>query len=255
MSLSNILKEMEINRANAEMDVSMGSPETYGGRIGLKKAATETLKRLRLQYRSELTGSAIFILVTGSNKDLFSEIASQEKFECFSADPEDFYKDLASRINPSLFGRESIRHLFNIAGNLLEDKAMELDIASYPMLMFNDKYNTAVSNAEEFARVLKAAVNDQVGSEIVGINAINSIVDKAISKGHSASVTPVILNTSDEKFALDLQNNLKRLTTKVFLVVAGKASKTVTGTKEALVVKNVTEESVAEALSSIRNKI
>lgn len=255
MSLSTILKEMELNRPNANMDVSMGSPETYGARLGLKRAGTEALKRLKIDYRSELLKSTLFILVTGPAKDAFNELASSEAFGCFSTDPEEFYRDLASRINPTLFGRESARHLFNIAGNILEDKCMELDIASFPMVMFNEKYNMGVNSVEDFIPLIRNAINDQVGSEIVGINAINSIVDKAISKNHSATVTPVILNTGDEKFALDLLKNLKRLTPKVFLVVAGKASKALNGAEGAISVKNVSEESVGEALTKIKSKI
>jgi hypothetical protein len=255
MSLTTILKEMETNRPNAEMDVHLGTETTYGGRVGLKWAATETLKRLKLDYRNELMASTVFIIVTGAGRDQFTELASNEAFGCFSTDPEELYKDLASKINPTLFGREGVRQLFNIAGNLLEDKALELDIDSYPMLQFNDKYNRAVGNVEDFASVIKSAINDQVGSEIVGINAIHSIVDKAIGKNHAALVTPLVLNTSDEKFALDLQNNLKRLTPKVFLVAAGKASKDLNKTKDVVLVKTVSEESVGEALGTIRSKI
>ena len=255
MSLSSILKEMETNRPNAEMDVQMGNPSTYGGRVGLKRAAQETLKRLRLDYRNELKASTFFIIVTGSDRDAFTELASSEKFDCFATDPDDFFKDLTSRINPTLFGREGVKNLFNIAGNILEDKANELDIGSYPMLSFSDKYNRNVANAEEFSALIRTAICDQVGPEIVGINAFSSILDKAINKKHSATVTPVVLNTSDEKFALDLQNDLKRLTSKVFLVVAGKATKNVNQAKDVFKVKTVSEESVGEALSSIRNKV
>ena len=255
MSLNSILKEMAVNRPNAEMDVQMGGESTYRSREGLKRAATETLKRLKLDYRNELMTSTAFIIVTGASKDQFSDLASGDTFGCFSADPEEFYKDLASKINPSLFGREGVRQLFNIAGNILEDKALELDINSYPMLMFNEKYNRAVNNVDDFSALIRNAINDQVGSEIVGINAVHSIVDKAISKNHSAVVTPIVLNTADEKFALDLQVNLKRLTSRVFLVVAGKASKDLSKAKDALLVKTVSEETVDEALITIRNKI
>lgn len=255
MSLVNILKEMETNRPNAEMDVHMGSEATYGGRLGLKRAATETLKRLKLDYRNELMASTVFIVVTGDNNKSFVDVASSGNFGCFSVDPDRFYKDLTSKINPSLFGRESVKNLFNIAGNILEDKALDLDINSYPMLSFNEKYNSAVNSAEDFVPLIRNAVNDQVGSEIVGIDAVHSIVDTAIGRNHSAVVTPVILSTLDEKFALDLQNNLKRLNSNVFLVVAGKASKALLKNRDVVLVKTVSEESIGEALSSIRNRI
>jgi len=254
MELKTILEKMETSRPNAEMEVQTNPASTYGGRLGLKRAATETLKQLRIEYHRQLLSSTVFIIVAGSNKDRFSELASSDAFGCFSVDPEEFYKDIASRINPSLFGRESTRALFNIAGNVLEDKALELDIQSYPSLAFSEKYNRGVSGPDDFASLIRSAVNDQVGSEIVGINAVYSIVDKAIGKKHAATVTPVVLNTSDENFALDLQTNLKRLTKKVFLVVAGK-SKTLKAIKDVIFVKDVSEESVGEALTTIRGKL
>ncbi len=255
MSLVKILREMEENRPNSEMVLTMENPNTHGAKVGLKRSATEALLRLRTEYRKELLASTVFIITTGTAKDQFTELASNEIFDCFSADPEEFYKDIASRIDPTLYKRESIRHLYNIAGNILEDKCLELDIISFPMLMFSEKYNIGVTNAEEFAASLKNSINDQVGSEIVGINAVNSIVDLAIKRNHSAKVTPLVLNTSDEKLALDLLKNLKRLTPRTFLVVAGKSSKELKDNKEVILVKNVTEDTVGEALTSIRNKI
>jgi hypothetical protein len=265
MSLKSILKEIETNRPNAEMDVTLGTPATYGGRVGLKRAATESMKRLRVDYRNKLMESTVFIVVTGSGRDAFTEVASSGEFNCFTADPEDFFKNLTSRISPTLFGREGARSLFNIAGNILEDKAGELDINSYPVLAFNDKYNVSVKTPEDFVQVIKGAITEQVGSEIVGINTLHSIVDVAIKRGHAEEVTPVLLNTADEKFALDLHKNLKKhmltdgtfrgVAKSVFLVVAGKASKDFSANKEAILVKKVSEESVGEALASIRNKL
>jgi hypothetical protein len=263
MSLSTILKEIETNRPNAEMDVAMGNPQTLGGRQGLKRAATEAVKRLTLDYRKELLASTSFIVVTGTARDSFVELASGDTFGCFSSDPERFFKDLTSRIDSRLFGREGAKQLFNIADNILYDKAMELDLASYNGLAFNDKYNRGVKTAQDFEVIVRDAIVDQVGSEIVGIDAVYSLATAAIKKGHEASVTPVILGTDDEKFALDLYKNLKTrilsdgmktgLTPNVFLVVAGKASKEVQKLGEH--VKAVNEASVAEALTSIRNRV
>lgn len=256
MSLVKILREMEENRENSEMVLMQENPATYNSRLGLKRAAAENIRRLRIDYQKELLGSTIFIVTTGASSGQFTELASNETFGCFSADPDAFYRDIAYRIDPSLYTRESIRYLFNTAGNILEDKCLELDIVSFPMVMFSEKYNEGVSNAEEFSVVLKRAINDQVGSEIVGINAVSSIVDSAIKKNHSAKVTPVILSTQDESFALDLVNNLKKqLKRPTFLVIAGKSSKALRDNKEAVLVKNVSEESVGEALTSIRNKV
>jgi hypothetical protein len=149
--------------------------------------------------------------------------------------------------------------------NLLQDKALDLDIQSYNGLMFNERYNTAVTTAEELVPVLRRAVNEQVGSEIVGINAIFSIVDQAITKQHSEIVTPVILSTDDESFALDLLKNLKShrgadginrgLTQNVFLVAAGNVSKGLKELGVAIPIKKVSEDSVGEVLADIRAKV
>lgn len=265
MSLNKIITEIEANRPQAESDVHMGSPSTYNARIGLKRAAVSAMERLKDQYSKELLASTVFIVVTGSARTSFAETASGDSFGCFSTDPEDFFKDLTGRIDQSLFGRESTAKLFNIAGNILYDKAMELDIASYSGLSFNEKYNLGVKKADDFIPVIRDAIIDQVGSEIVGINAVHSIINKALEKRHSAPITPLILNTQSEKFALDLFKNLKRhkstdgttrgLTSKVFLVIAGKPSKTFQTIPEALLVKSVTEDSVGEALTMIKNKV
>lgn len=254
MSLSNILNEMELNRPAAEMNPNVGPLETLNGRIGMKRNASEANKRLKLQYRKELMAQAVYIVVTGANRDSFTEVASGEEFGCFVADPDEFFKDLSSKIDKSLFGRETTKNLFNIATNILEDKAMELDIGSYPMLAFNEKYNVTVSNAEEFVPVIRTAVVDQVGSELVGLNAVYSVVDKAIHRKYAANVTPVVLSTSDERFALDLSKNLKRLTEKVFLVTVGKASKELKSVLGAFSIKEANVDSVGQILTAIRSK-
>ena len=255
MSLSQILKEMAVTKPIAEADITMENPGTYNARVGLKKASEEQLKYLKLQYRNELRSSLAYIVVTGGQRGAFTELATTDTFGCFSVDPEAFYMDLASRVSPALFGRESIKYMFNIVSNILEDKATELELRSYPMLSFNDKYNRAVNNVQELAEVIKEAINDQVGSELVGLDAAYSVVDMAIQKNHTAAVTPIILSTGDEKLALDLQKNLKRLTSKVFLVVTGKASKSLQLADGAIAVKTVNEDSVGSALSAIKSKL
>jgi hypothetical protein len=265
MSLKTILNEIETNKTNSEMDVSLGHPSTLGGRLGLKRAATEAVSRLKDQYYDELRASTAFIVVTGPNAESFSKLSGSDDFGCFSSDSDAFFKDLTSRINPKLFGRESVRALFNIASNILEDKAMELDIKSYNMLQFNDKYNSAVNKAEDFVPLVRNAVLDQVGAEIVGLNTVKTLVSTAIEKKHSAPVTPIVLNTPDERVAVDLFRNLKShvnkngekrgLTSKVFLVFTTKMPTNFKGVENVYAVKHVSNETVSEVLTAIKTKI
>lgn len=265
MSLQTILKDIELNREFAEMNAELGPETTRVGRMGQKRNAVENIKRLKAQYRKELMTSTLFIIVTGSARNHFADMATGETFGCLANDPDSIYTELASKIDTRLYGRESTKNLFNIITNLLQDKALDLDIQSYNGLMFNERYNTTVTTAEELVPVLRRAVNEQVGSEIVGINAIFSIVDEAIKKQHSAIVTPVILCTEDESFARDLLRNLKShrgadgvnrgLTQNVFLVGAGKVSKELKDSGASIFVKQITEDSVGEVLADIRAKV
>jgi len=265
MSLKSSLKEINDNKANAAMDLMLGNPDTYNGRSGLKRAATEAVRRGKAQYHKDLLDTMAYIVVTGSGRDQFTELASSETFGCFAGDPEEFFKNIVSRLDQKLFGRETPRNFFNIVSNILEDKMLEIGIVEYNPLTFSDKYNSAVNKPEDLVLLVRNAITDQIGAEIVGINSVSSLVDKAIEKGHDFPVTPVLFSTGDEKFALELRNGLKRketlkgvfkgLSSKVFLVVVGNASKELKKTQDVILVKTVSDESVGEALSSIRNKI
>lgn len=255
MNLQTIINEIELNTPNSLLDPRVGPEATAGGRRGLRTAALERLKQLRIEYRKELAASSVFIIVTGQNRQAFCDTAAVNPFDCFVADSEAFYKDIVSRIDPRLFGNERISHLFSIMANCLEDKAMELDLGSYNPLLYRDEYSAMVTSPEELVLVLKRAINDQVGSEIVGIDAVASIVDTAIARKHSAYPTPIVLNTPDETLSVVLNKDLKRLTPNVFLVSAGKPSKFLKTAGNLVAAKDASSESVGNALSSIRSNL
>jgi hypothetical protein len=213
------------------------------------------LKDLKEEYITELRTSAVFILVSGSGKDQFAEIAKNE-FKCFTADPEGFYKDLANRLPVTLYNQKTPpSNLFDIMGRHLEDKATEMKIEAYPLMVFKAKYQKACNGKEDFVQLIKEAVNDQMGSEIAGIHVVRELADEAIQAGHGGKLTPIILATDDEKFALDLKSNLGRIQSRAFLVAAGKGAKTIRSTEGAFTVKEVTNESVENILTNIRKLV
>jgi hypothetical protein len=255
MSLAKVLEEINSIRPILEEDTDSGPAETLSGRRGRQRQAVEQMKRLKELYVQNLLRSSVFILVTGASRQEFTDTASQ-KFGCFSADPEGFYRDLASRIPNSLYvGKESAASLFDIVGRHLEDKAGELGVIGYPQLIFKASYSRAINSQEDFVGLLKTAINEQVGGEFVGLHTVRSLADSAIETGHSAPVTPIVLGTDDTKLAMDLVQALDRLTPRVFLVVAGKASKKLMSADGAVVLKNVNEETVEQALTEIRSKL
>lgn len=256
MSLELIIKEIKALTPLANEDVDAGPVETLSGRRGRKNQALIRLQDLREQYTKDLIRSALFIIVTGSKRNEFSELATNKSFGLFGADPETFYRDLADRVHPSLYqGSASPSNLFDVLGRHLEDKMSELGLSEYNQLIFRETYIQPMRNSEEFSQVIKKAINEQVGSEIVGVQAANTIVEKAIASGHSSKVTPIVLNTGDEKFALQLSIDLERLTNRVFLVNTGKVSKELKSVQDSMYLKEVTETTVEATLAQINNSI
>jgi hypothetical protein len=251
MSLSQVLEEIKKVKPLADEDITNGPRETYSGREGRQRNAKERLKTLKEQYIDELRTSAVFILVLGSAKDQFAELATTE-FKCFSADPEGFYKDLANRLPKELYDNKTPgANLFDIMGRHLEDKANEMKILGYPQLIMKQQYHRAINNKEDFVGLIKQAINEQVGSEISGIHVVRSLADTAIEADHGSKLTPIVLTTDDEALALDLNSTLGRIGSRSFLVVAGKGSKSVRSKEGAFVIKEVSKENVENVLTNV----
>jgi len=255
MSLATILEEIKKLKPLSEEDVDQGPMSTMSGRRARKRQAIESLKDFKESYIEELTRSAVFILVTGTNRDAFTS-TSAEQFGCLAANPDDFYVDLANRVSPILYqNKESVSSLFDVVGRYLEDKAQEMHVIGYPQLLFKQEYQGTIKNKEDFVKLIKRAINGQVGGELAGLHAVRSLADTAIANGHSAKVTPIILNTSDEMLVAELVPALERLTRSVFVVVCGKASKAVKSIEGTLIVKDGTKELVEQTLTLIRNSV
>jgi hypothetical protein len=213
---------------------------------------------LKDSYKRELMRSAMFLVVVGDGRLALEEIATNGKFGLFGSDPEEFYNDLASRIPPVVYqGKESVSNIFDILGRHLEDKMREIGTTEYNQLTFKEAYVGTTTSQAEFTKLVKTAVNEQLGAEVVGIQAVNSILDRAIEKGHATKTTPIILGTDDLKLAGDLMRDLSRLTSKVFLIQAGAVNGTVAVSKEdsVLTVEEVNQATVKATLAQINKQI
>lgn len=256
LSLTQILDQVKANQEFANEDVDTGPLETMTGRRGRKNRAIESLKSLKGQYRTELLRSSVFILVTGGAREEFQKVATGAPFECFAADALSFYKDLAGRVNPALYeGKESVSNMLDVVSRYLEDKARELGMREYPQMFFKQEYRHTIKNKEDFISLITQVINEQVGSEVVGIQAVSDIVDVAIERGHTSTFTPVLLSVEDPNLALQMISGLNRLSSRVFLVSAGKNSKLVKQQDGVVSLKEVNEDSVGEALKTIRDSI
>lgn len=260
MSLEKTLKEIQSIKPYAEEDTTQGPVETLNARRGRQAAAIEKMKLLTRSYSEEMMRTSIFIVATGSTRASFAKVA-EENFGMLVANADDFYKDLASRVVPSLYlNKDGVSNVFDVLGRHLEDKMMELNVMEYNQLLFKSEYSRKINSAEEFTAMVKSAVNKQIGAEIAGVQAVRSLVNTAIERNHSADTTPIVLDVDDEEFAVTLSKDLKRLSPRVFVVASGETSgalKSLTGVMNA----NITEDeeanktSVKKVLTAMRKKI
>ncbi len=255
MNLVDILTEIEANKPAASMEITPEPFSTLSGRQGMKRAAYERIRQLRAEYSESLRKSSMFIVVIGSARNQFAQIASSDEYDCFNVDADAFAKNLISKIDKNLFSKERTRFLFGIMQNCLYDRAIELGIREHNPVYFKEEYSAYVKTPEEFLPIVRSAINDQMGPEIIGIDAIERIVDTAIEKKHAAQVTPIIVNCSDESSAQKLVEGLKRLTNMVFSVTAGKVSKNANVPTVSFSLKNVTPEGVGNTLAAIRSNL
>lgn len=263
MSLDTIVKEIKTLKpyADEDTDSAEGNPATLVGRRGRKAQAQNRIADLKVEYSEELLRTAVFIIVAGAKRSEFETIATGENFKLFSTDSDTFYNDVANRIHPTLYseGNASVSNLFDVLGRVLEDKMREIGITSYNQLIFRDKYLGKVTGPADFAKVLKVAINEQIGPEIVGAQAAASIVEKALAANHAAKTTPIVLTTGDDKLALELMlkttQTLSKLMPRTFLVNAGKTTKELRAVEGAINLKEVTEDSVKATLDQIKNEI
>lgn len=224
MSLQQILEKIKSVQPFANENVDEGPIETLAGRRARQRQAKEELKSLTESYRQELLKSAVFILVTGPERDNFVKIANEE-LKFFSADPDAFYMDLVNRISPQLYaGKPSNSNLLDVLTRHLEDKAMEVGILGYPMVTFKQEYRRMINDREDFLDLVKEIINGQVGSEVAGVQAAKLILNDAIKAGHSANTTPILMSVEDESEAATLSVGLRRLSGKVVTVSATEAN-------------------------------
>lgn len=255
MSLTQVLEEIKTLKPFAEEDVNSGPVETLSGRRGRRNQAIERLKQLKRQYSKDLLSTAIFIVSTGKNREELEKLATGS-FGCFSTDPEEFYNDVSGRVPQSLYlGKESISSIFDVLGRHLEDKMNELDIREYNQLLYKSPYAKKINSTKEFTDLVKKAINQQIGAEIVGVQAVTSLTDVAIEKGHIKEPTPIILSTGDEQLAVDLVKDLVRLTPRVFLLITGESSDSLKSKDGAIILEEVTKDSVRKTILDIKKSL
>lgn len=213
MSLSDTMNQIKKIKVVAETEVLEQPRETLGGRLSRQTRAKEDLKGLTEKYRQELLRSAVFILVSGSGNKEFVKIAT-DALGFFQANANQVYSDIAGQVSPQLYaGKESNPGLMDVVSRVLENKALEIGVTGYPMIKFRQEFRRKISDRTDFEALLKQILNAQVGTELVGAQAVKSILTDAIEAEHSGKTTPILLAVGEDDS--DLSEGLRRISSNV----------------------------------------
>ena len=225
-------------------------------RLGNIMQAKEQLKSLSMEYQKELISRATFVIVTGTQAEKFAKL-SEEEFSCFSVNVDDFYNEVTSKVPALLYNNvTSSQNLFEHLSAGFEEKASLLGIISYPTLVFEGKFKKMLKNKEEMLALAKSAINDKIGSEVVGLDALLKITPKVIDSELSGKTIPVILYTEDASIVEDLAKGIKRSLSRNTFIIS-------TGTKVGLklssisleTIKSVNLEAIEKSLLKIKQSL
>jgi len=249
MSFKEILTKINEEKKIAETDLNTISPRAYPYKKGQVDRAKENLESLYVDYKNQVLKNAVFILVTGSHSDEFADIA-QDKFECFNIDAKSFYQEIVDQLSPELYKDKNLNSsVFDIAGNVLEDKMKNLDVVSYNSLTFSSKYSKFVKTKAEMVDILKDAINDSVGGEVVGLDALEKVSKEAVNKEYKSRVVPILLRSKDENFLLNIATSIRTINPRVVMVVAGETNNNNINPLSSI--SEVNETSVGDVLKEI----
>lgn len=249
MSLENVLEKISEEQTVANQDLNLVSPRVIAYKKGQVVAAKERLELLRQDLKKEVIKRSVFIVVTGSDSEQFASIASEE-FKCLSFSANRLASDVVNKLSDQLYLNRTLNaNTFDIIDNLLEDEMKRLDIASYNRLAFSAKYLRNIKSKQDMIDLVNQALADSVGSEVIGLDALDKVVENIIDTKKVSRIVPIILHTYNNDLVLDLAKNLKTITNKVFTVSAGTNVKTLNLTNFSI--EETNEETVGQTLKQI----
>jgi hypothetical protein len=218
--LKTILKDYQTQKKIANIDLSDVPPQAYSGRLGKVKRAKENIAALEEDYLGAVRNNCLFILATGEKTDDFAQIA-EEEYGCFTLGSDDFYNELISDLSDRLYVNKTLTPaIFDIVGRKIEEMALELGIQSYPFLAFEQKYKKNTANKKELMEVVRQAINDKIGAEMVGLYSTFVVAKKALDEEFDAKVIPIVLKV-EEAQVQELAQSLNRMFGNIFMIDLG----------------------------------
>lgn len=257
VSLEKIVQQIKDTRALAEEDI-MGdgtkkpNPSTLQTRLSRQRSAKGMLPNLYSQYKSELAKRMVYILVTGEQASSTEATLLENGMLVYNADK--FYNDILENIPPRMYdGHASPAAVFDVVAGHVENKAGEIDLASYPAPIYKRTYSQKIDSKEKTLDLIKKIVNVEIGTEMVGYAALEAACRVAVNDDFAGATLPVAITLNDVNLAEDLAKGLKKLSKEFYLLTVGKVPsnlKTISASSS----KDVEAENITKAVEAIRKK-
>jgi len=217
--LEDLIGEIKKNKEVANRKIEEMNPQVYTTQLGKIKRAKENLKELFVEYRNEVRTNSVFILTKGKQSESFIDIATGEGYGCFEVNADSLYEDIASKVNKRYYDNQtSSPAVFDILMSSFNEICDDIGIIGYPAVLFESKYKRRLKSKEDLIKLTKEAFNDKVGSELVGLYAINKVTEQAVNKDYDGKSIPIIVHSSDSKLLDTLEGSLKSLSRNVFKI-------------------------------------
>jgi len=224
MKIKEIVEKIKKEREIADFKITAEMlPSVRRSRQDQIRRAKENLKELESEYKKSLLKQAVFIVTRGSQAEQFADLAT--KFGCFNVRAELFYEAIANDVDGRYYnGVQSSPALFDtVMGNFAE-VCSDIGVESAPSVYYESKYSRRLNNKEDLVSLLMQAYNEKVGAEIAGIYAVSEVAKLGLEQGVDTDTVAIVLYTKNKDFSVDLENSLKNLTKRVFLVNTTKVS-------------------------------
>jgi hypothetical protein len=248
MSLGDILKNINVEKETAEIDLDKVSARARVYKKGQVDSAKARLESLYIEYKNEVLKRAIFIMVTGEQSEDFAGIAEDE-YKCFKVDGKIFYKEIVDQLSPDLYLNKNLNApILDVVGNVLETKMKSLDVTSYPSLAFNTKYAKVIKTKTEMVDTIKDVINDGVGGEIVGLDALERVAKEAVNKNYDKGLVPILIYSKDENFITGICDHIRLINPRIARIAAGNTESNINALAT---LEEVNAEQVGKALKTI----
>jgi len=161
----------------------------------------------------------VFILTKGAQSESFIDVATGEDFGCFEVEADILYNQILLKVDKRYYDNQtSSPALFDILMSSFNDVCDDIGIVGYPAVLFDKKYSRRLKTKDDLLQLTKEAFNDKVGSDLVGLYAIDKVARKAVNEGYEGTTIPIIIHSKDSKLIDELEVSLKNINQKVFKI-------------------------------------